>query len=247
VTLAELVGGRVVVVTGASRGLGAGLAAAYRAAGARLGLCARSAADATTATEVSRALDIVDDAAVERFAGEVAARLGPIDLWINNAGVLEPIAPLIDVDLAAVRRHLEINVVGVFAGTRAYLRHRRAVGGGGVLVNVSSGAGRKGYHGWSAYCAGKAAVDRLSECVALEQPGLRVHAVAPGVIDTDMQALIRATPVERFAEVGRFERMKAEGTFSTTPWVAARLAELAFDPARQTTDVITALPLEHPL
>jgi NAD(P)-dependent dehydrogenase (short-subunit alcohol dehydrogenase family) len=246
VILADLIADKVVVVTGSSRGLGAGLAAAYLSAGARLGLCARSATPSHDPRVVSAALDVADEAAVERFAGEVTTRLGPIDLWINNAGLLAPIGPLAEIDGAALRQHLETNVVGVWAGSRAYLRQRRS-SGGGVLVNVSSGAARKAYAGWSAYCAGKAAVDRMSECNAVEEPWLRVHAVAPGVIDTDMQALIRSTPAARFPAVDRFVKMKAEGSFSTPGWVAARLAELVFDPGHRTSDVLVSLPLEHPL
>jgi NAD(P)-dependent dehydrogenase (short-subunit alcohol dehydrogenase family) len=243
----ELVRGRVVVITGASRGIGAGVAAAYRAAGAHLGLCARTPIPAGDGA-VTAGLDVTDAAAVARFADEVASRLGPIDLWINNAGVLEPIGPLADIELAAFARHLEVDLVGVFAGTQAYLRHRRRIGPGGVLVNISSGAARHAYAGWSAYCASKAAVDRLSECVALEEAGrgLRVHAVAPGIVDTAMQAQIRATSAERFPAVGKFLRLAAEGGFSTLPWVAARLAELVFDPDHRTDEVLVELALEFP-
>jgi benzil reductase ((S)-benzoin forming) len=247
--LATLVSGKVIVVTGASRGLGAGLADAFGDSGARLGLCARSAS-ARPASEhvVTAELDVADERAVDDFTRAVERRFGAIDLWINNAGLLEPIAPLRDVEGPALRRHLETNIVGVWAGSRSYLHHRDRVGGGGILLNISSGAGRKPYFGWSAYCAGKAAVDRMTECIAVEEAarGLRVHAVAPGIIDTDMQTLIRATPVERFAEVERFKQIKANESFSTPAFVAARLAELAFDSAHLTRDVLVTLPLEHP-
>lgn len=248
-SLAALLTDKVVVITGASRGLGAGLADAYGAAGARLGLCARSASWPLGDRVVAEGLDVADEDAVARFAAAVVKRHGAIDLWINNAGVLAPIAPLVEIEGAALRRHLETNLVGVWAGSRAFLRHRRAVGPGGVLINVSSGAARSAYAGWSAYCAGKAAVDRLTECIALEEQGhgTRAHAVAPGIIETDMQVLIRSTPAERFPMVGKFHQLKAEGRHSSTVWVAARLAELVFDPAHRTDDVLVSLPLEHPL
>src|SRR5690606_4735570 len=156
--------GKTVVITGASRGIGAGLAEEFARRGARLGLCARRAPVlAESDTVVAEQLDVRDAAAVERFGARVEERLGAIDLWINNAGVLDPIGPLREADPADLARHIEINVLGVMYGSRWYCRHRRRVGGGGVLINVSSGAGRRGYHGWGAYCAGKAAVDRLSE------------------------------------------------------------------------------------
>jgi benzil reductase ((S)-benzoin forming) len=240
--------GKIAVITGGSRGLGAGLARDFARRGMRLGLCARGAVALPDGPDVVAAqLDVSDAEAVERFCAEVAARLGPIDLWINNAGLLEPIGPLVRAPADQFARHIEVNVLGVAWGSAAFCRHRRAVGPGGTLVNISSGAGRKGYFGWSAYCAGKAAVDRMSECLALEEKsaGTRVLAVAPGIIESRMQEQIRASSPADFPEVDRFVRMKEEGRFSSTEWVAARLLELVFDPARRTDDVLVGLPLEH--
>jgi NAD(P)-dependent dehydrogenase (short-subunit alcohol dehydrogenase family) len=196
---------------------------------------------------VSARLDVRDPDAVAVFAAAVESRLGAIDLWINNAGLLEPIEPLRDVAADAARAHLEVNVLGVLFGTQAYVRHLRRRGGDGVLVNVSSGAARKPYAGWSVYCAAKAAVDRMTECVALEEAahGLRAYAVAPGVIDTEMQRLIRATPVERFPELPRFLERKRDGRFNTPGFVAERLLAIAFDPAARPAEVCVRLPDER--
>jgi benzil reductase ((S)-benzoin forming) len=239
--------GKVCVITGASRGLGAGLARDMLDRGMRLGLCSRSApAFAEGDRVLAREVDVTDEAAVDRFAAAVADRFGHIDLWINNAGVLEPIGPLRGADGESFRRHIDININGVFHGSRAYVRHVRATGKPGVLVNISSGAGRNPYFGWSAYCAGKAAVDRMSQCLALEEAevGLRVHSVAPGIIDTHMQELIRGTPAERFPQVDRFKKLKEDEAFSSTGFVAARMLELAFDPAHHTDEVLVGFPLE---
>lgn len=239
--------GKVCVITGASRGLGAGLARDFHGRGMRLGLCSRSAPALEDSERVlARQVDVTDEKAVEAFGAAVVERFGAIDLWINNAGVLEPIGPLRDADGEAFRRHIDVNVNGVFHGSRAYVRQVRARGGGGVLINISSGAGRNGYFGWSAYCAGKAAVDRMSECIALEEAdvGLRVHAVAPGIIDTHMQELIRATPAERFPQVERFRKLKEDEAFSSPSFVAERMLELAFDPTRRTDEVLVGFPLE---
>jgi len=236
---------RTAVITGASRGIGAGLARELHARGMRVALCARSPLPLEAGDRVlTSQLDVTDEAAVDDFTARVEERFGAIDLWVNNAGVLEPIGPLRDVAVGDFRHALEVNVVGVFLGSRAYVRHLRRVGQGGVLVNISSGAARNGYAGWSAYCAGKAAVDLISECIALEEKaiGLRVHSVAPGVIDTAMQELIRATPADRFPSVHRFVEMKAKDTFSTIPHVARELLALAFDPAHASDPVRTSFP-----
>jgi NAD(P)-dependent dehydrogenase (short-subunit alcohol dehydrogenase family) len=213
----------------------------------RLGLCSRGEPCLPDGPDVvATRLDVRDAEAVERFAEAVEARLGAIDLWVNNAGVLEPIAPLREVDSATAREHLETNVLGVLYGSGAYIRHVRRRGGEGVLLNVSSGAARSPYAGWSVYCAGKAAVDRMTECIALEEAahGLRAYAVAPGVIDTDMQATIRATSPERFPDQPRFVQRKREGRFNTAAFVAQQLLRIAFDPKARPDEVCIRLPDE---
>jgi benzil reductase ((S)-benzoin forming) len=238
---------RVAVVTGASRGLGAGLATHFVEAGLALGLCSRSDPVLPDSERVvARRLDVTDAAAVDAFADEVAGRFGAIDLWINNAGVLEPIAPLRDADPAAIARNLEVNVLGVVHGSQAFVRHLRQRGGEGVLVNISSGAASHAYAGWAAYSASKAAVERLTEVVQLEEAdrGLRAYAVSPGIVDTDMQALIRATPADRFPAVDRFRARKEAGRFNTPAHVARHLLAIAFDPAARPDGVAFRLPEE---
>lgn len=238
--------GRTAVITGASRGLGAGLAADFARRGLRLGLCARSQpALAGGAGVVSECVDVRDEEAMARFAERVADRFGDIELWINNAGVLDPIGPLRELGVQAFREHIDINLTGVFLGARAYVRHLRARDTRGVLVNISSGAAWHGYRGWSAYCASKAAVERLTECVQLEEAErLRAHAVAPGVVDTDMQVRIRACSPEQFPDVGRFNERKREGHFNTPAFVAGHLLRIAFGAEGESLDSTIRLPDE---
>lgn len=121
--------GMVAVITGASRGLGAGMAQRLAQRGLRLGLCARAMPPRPAGTDpaavVVAELDVTDPEAVDAFAATVVERLGPIGLWINNAGVLGPIGPLVEADPAEVARHLAVNVLGVVHGTRTYARHVR--------------------------------------------------------------------------------------------------------------------------
>jgi benzil reductase ((S)-benzoin forming) len=246
--------GKVVVITGASRGLGAGMAEAMLAHGLRLGLGARSAPErwqaelADSNDVIRRTVDVTEPTAVDAFAAEVGERFGRIDLWINNAGVLEPVRFVRDLPVAALREHLAINLEGVLTGSRAYLRHLDATGHEGVLVNITSGAALKGYAGWAAYCAGKAAVDRLTECLQLEEQHrggrLRAYAVAPGVIETDMQRTIRGKTPDEFPMVGKFLDLKQRDAFNSPRFVAEQLLSLAFDPTTRPDSVVLRLPAE---
>jgi len=245
-TLPDLTG-KVAVVTGASRGLGAGLAEDFRARGLRLALCARSAPALPESDDVlSMRVDVADREQIGAFAAAASARFGRIDLWINNAGVLEPIVPARALERDALQRHLDINLYGVLWGSQAYVRQCEAQGGG-TLINISSGAAWGGYAGWAAYCMGKAAVDRLTETLALEETdrcGLRAFAVAPGIIDTDMQATIRAADKEVFPEVDRFVGYKQADDFNTVLFVAEHLLRIAFDAQAEPEQVTVRLPKE---
>jgi NAD(P)-dependent dehydrogenase (short-subunit alcohol dehydrogenase family) len=95
-----------------------------------------------------------------------------------------------------------------------------------VLVNITSGAARSVYPGWSIYGATKAAVDHFTEIVAAEEPGVVCHAVAPGVVDTDMQAQIRTHDEGTFPAVARFRELQRTGAWNSPAWVADHLLGL---------------------
>jgi 3-hydroxybutyrate dehydrogenase len=184
--------GRKVLVTGASRGIGRGVAEAFSACGVELHILA----DNDEVLEVAAALgatghkaDITDDEAVKR----VAESIGPLDALINNAG-LERMTPLDDVgsDNAAVfRRIVDINITGTFLMTRAALPF---LGPGAAIVNTASVWSRTGEALFSAYVASKHAVVGLTKVFAKElaPQGIRVNAVCPGWVKTEA-ALLSAT------------------------------------------------------
>jgi NAD(P)-dependent dehydrogenase (short-subunit alcohol dehydrogenase family) len=247
----------VAVITGASRGLGAGLAEHFAGVGLRLGLCARhrpqqperprskrrDAPDFDVEPPLCEAVDVTDRAALDRFAAAVVERFGRIDLWVNNAGLLGPVGPLVDLDPAEVARTVEVDVVGVLNESAVFASHVRGRPGPGVLVNISSGAATTPYFGWAAYCASKAAVDQLTRVVALEEAAheLRAYAVSPGLVDTDMQAAVRAATEASFPTVERFRRAKQENHFNTPGWVASHILALAFG-AEPPESVIVRVP-----
>jgi benzil reductase ((S)-benzoin forming) len=226
---------RVALITGASRGIGAGLARAFHRRGLKLALCARSDPDAGEVPDDAERIhfgrvDVTDYEALSRFAAEGERRLGPIDLWVNNAGLLEPIGPVREVSPDDVRRHIEVNVLGVFYGTRIYLQRLHAAKRTGTIVNISSGAGVRAIEGWGTYCAGKAAVDMLTRVTAREERphGIRAYALAPGVIETGMQELIRRQDEHDFPDVERFRELHSSGKLRGPESPAPAVLRLAF-------------------
>ena len=231
---------KVAFISGASRGIGAGLAERFAEVGFRLVLCSRTPpALAASERVIVESLDVRDEKALDALVVRAEERFGAIDLWINNAGVLDPIQPIRDVSLEDFREHIDINLAGVFVGSRAYVHHLRRLDRGGVLINVSSGAAWKPYSGWGAYCAGKAGVERLTEVVEMEESeiGLRAYSIAPGVVDTAMQSSTRESSVENFPEVERFQEMKRSGGLNSTRFVADEFLAIAFDPDRRPESV----------
>lgn len=235
----------VIVVTGASRGIGLGIVRFSEAAGHRVAACARTRPEGAEST-VTASVDVTDSAAVHSFARSVVERFGRIDCWINNAGLLGPVQFAHDMAFDDFQTVMSINMGGVFLGSQAMAQQVRRQTGGGVLINVSSGAARKGCAGWSAYCASKAAVDRFSESIALEEAshGLRVHSVAPGVVDTGMQAQIRSTDRADFPNLDRFLALKKDDAFNSAAWVGRQLLGIAFDTDLHIDEVLLRIPSE---
>jgi benzil reductase ((S)-benzoin forming) len=240
--------GRTALVTGASAGLGAGLAERFAALGLRLALCARTEPTLPAgATGTTASVDVTDAAAVADWVTGAAAALGPIDLCVANAGILGPLGPLRDDDPDEVAATFRANVEGVAHTAAAYARHVRGRPAGGVFLAISSGAGRNPTAGWAPYAASKAAVDALCLAFAEEEAdaGLRVVAVAPGVIDTAMQAGIRASTPEAFPNHARFVEMKANDAYNSPSYIADHLLRLAFAPDPGDGDVLVRLEAER--
>lgn len=195
--------GKVVMITGASRGIGAEAARVFAAAGAQVALLARTEeAVAELAGELGKEVALAIPCDVSRFwevEAAVAATVeafGRLDVLINNAGMLEPIARMAQVDPEGWAQVIDVNLKGVFHGMRAALPVMIEQGGGTILT-IGSGAAHAPLEGWSAYCASKAGALMLTRMLDEENrdKGLRAISLSPGTVATQMQRDIKASGV----------------------------------------------------
>lgn len=217
------------ILTGHTRGLGAALAQLLLAQGVEVLAISRKRNDELAARHPGKLheveLDLADLTAVsEWLSGDALSRFvsgaGRV-LLINNAGMLAPVGALADQEPAAVARAVNVNVAAPMMLAAAVVQ-ASAQAADTRIVHISSGAARNAYPGWSVYCATKAALDHHARAVALDSNrALRICSVAPGVVDTDMQAEIRGTNLERFPMRERFDALKRDGQLAT-PGQSAR-------------------------
>lgn len=192
--------GKTALVTGGTRGIGRAISLALGAAGARVVVSGRdrsSAEDVAAeivagggAAEVLTA-DLMDDGAVDGLWGEAVARFGKLDVLVNNAGI-DADAPALDYDLEAWRRVLRFNLEVPFRLSQQAARHFVATQGAGAIVNIASVLGQVGTNEACSYVAAKHGLVGLTKALAIEwaSRGVRVNAIAPGLIQTDMTSYL---------------------------------------------------------
>ncbi|MFD1812715.1 SDR family NAD(P)-dependent oxidoreductase [Rhodococcus gannanensis] len=203
--------GKVAVVTGAARGMGAAFTAGLATRGVNVvGADINADQMAATAEEINTALaqnsladrpgrvvgssvDVTKAADHEALAQAALKEFGRIDFWINNAGIF-PFALVEDISPEQISAVLDVNVEGVLFGAQAAARHMAP---GGAIVNMSSVSAVRNRRGRGAYCTSKAAVAHLTQSLAVElgDKGIRVNAIAPGYIDTEMTRWVQDDPV----------------------------------------------------
>lgn len=225
--------GQTAIVTGASRGIGEATVRRLVQAGANLVLLARTgAAIDKIADEIGpRAMPVVCDVAdwesVQWAMAHTAERFGAIDILVNNAGVIDPISRIESADPEGWGRAVDINLKGVFHCTRAVLPLMKQ-GGGGTIINISSGAATSALEGWSHYSSTKAAVLMFTRCVHKEEAshGIRCVGLSPGTVATQFQRQIKAAGLNPVSQLAWSAHIPAE-------WAAEAVVWLTSEPARE--------------
>jgi sepiapterin reductase len=230
----------IVLVTGASRGIGASAALWLARAGADVVLTARSVDDLEQTAAAVRAegrqavvlaADLAQAGAGRAVVEQVLREVGWLDALVNNAGVVEPIGPVADVDQARVQQAVAVNLLAVFETSQAALPALRACQG--RLINVSTGAAVSPIEGWAAYCASKAGALMFTRVVAAEEPEIIAVNYSPGVVDTAMQGAIRANQAGMAPErAAYFQRLKDEEQLQPPDAAGQVLAWLALQAPR---------------
>lgn len=226
----------VVIVSGASRGLGAAAARWLACAGSAVTLISRSeGALQGVAKEVKRlggtpsaiSADISDADACRAAVLKTLDRFGRLDALVNNAGIIEPIAPVASADAERWQYNIAVNLLGPFYLAReaiAELRKQK-----GRIVNVSSGAATRTLEHVSAYCAAKAALNHFTRVLAAEEPLLTVMSMRPGVVDTRMQETIRRVGPDAMTadQVAYYQNLKLHGELEAPEVPGRSIAWLA--------------------
>ncbi|GAB2896692.1 SDR family NAD(P)-dependent oxidoreductase [Paralcaligenes ginsengisoli] len=222
--------GRVALVTGAARGIGAATAVALARRGIASVLAVRKPEAAHgTADAVGKfgiacrveTCDVADHASVKRCIASTLEAWGRLDIVINNAGQVEPQAPLAQTDPAEWEQAISVNLVGPYNVIHAALPEllRRQ----GTIVNISTGAAHAPRDGWSAYCSAKAGLYMLSRSLLNEygKQGLSVYSLQPGLVDTEMQVRIRNVGINEISRVPREKLAPPELSAGVIAWLAA--------------------------
>ena len=201
---------KTVVITGASQGIGEAAARMFADLGANVALLARSKnkidkisseINLNGGKSIAIQCDVSNANQMENAIKKTMKMFSSIDILIGNAGVIEPIKSILDMELSDFDKVIDINVKGVWYGIKSVLPYMI---NGGTIITVGSGAGISPLDGWSHYCTSKAAVHQLNACLDLEMRSnsIRALVLSPGTVATEMQRLIKKSGINPVSKMG---------------------------------------------
>ena len=223
---------KTVVITGASRGIGAATARHFAVLGTNVVLAARSThVIETIAAEIGDnalavSCDVSDATQVENLINTAVEHFDSIDILINNAGIIDPVERLKESNIDAWSKMMDINIKGVYYAIRFALPIMKTQGAG-TIINIGSGAATSALEGWSHYCTSKAAVHHLNACLHEEESenGIRALVLSPGTVATEMQTIIAASGINPVSQIPWDDHIPAEWAARTLGWMATEDAD----------------------
>ena len=224
--------GKTVLLTGASKGIGKAAAYSFAKAGANVVLAARSVekiekiANDIGDKAIAVACDVAHYQDVVEVVDKTKTQFGSIDVFVGNAGVIDPIGPLAESEPDDWSRTIEINLMGVMHGMRAVLPTMIAQGHG-TIITVSSGAAHNALEGWSAYCTSKAGAYMLTRMADKEnrEKGIRVLGLSPGTVATDMQKEIKKSGIGPVSKLDWSDHIPPEWPAQALMWMCTPEAD----------------------
>ncbi|MBK6265371.1 SDR family NAD(P)-dependent oxidoreductase [Marivirga sp. S37H4] len=231
-------------ITGSSKGIGKGLAerALQDKASKVIGLSRTHTIEHDHYKGIN--IDLSEISQLEKNAYDLLSAEGEFEriVLINNAGTLGDVKHMGNIDPSAITHLFNLNVTAPIILMNAFMKVFKDFKGEKIIINVSSGAGKSAVDGWSGYCASKAALDMATEVTAKENKmdngGFRIHAIAPGVVDTEMQTQIRSTDKSDFSGVERFRSLKEDQQLSSESEVAEKYFSILNNPDKYTEAIL---------
>lgn len=219
---------KILIITGGSKGIGKGIMEAYLSEGFQVYSISRTKKEAINLVSQIE-FDLSKTHGIEALLTGVFENIKSTEVekitLINNAGTLGQIGKI--EDIVDIETTVQLNTVAPLMLTSTFISLTKNWSCEKKIINISSGAAQKPYHGWSIYCATKAAIDMMTKTVAIEQDGVengvKIIAIYPGVVDTEMQAQIRQSDKKSFANIDRFLELKATNSLANATTVGRQI------------------------
>jgi benzil reductase ((S)-benzoin forming) len=231
------------IITGVSRGIGEAIAKTLIRKGNSIFCVSRGSNPALIKLAEIQGVelkhfqvDLINPEAADKFIHSVFDQIQPVAgdrlALINNAGMIEPIAPSGEASTVILEKHLHLNLLAPMVLSSVFIKRLSGFYGTKVILNISSGAASRPISGWSAYCSSKAALAMFTQVVGLEQSAttnpVHIFALAPGIINTQMQGVIRQADPQFMPEKYRFEHLYKNGLLTDPQTVAEIICEKIF-------------------
>lgn len=237
----------VLIITGGSKGIGRGIIDAYLINGTKVYSISRTVNTDLSKDSVTQIqLDLTE---TDKLETELLRIFNLLDkekvtklTLINNAGTLGNIAPLEKLDTETIAQTIKLNTTVPFILSAIFIDYFQDWPISKSIINITSGAALKPYFGWSVYCSSKAAINMLTQTIAVEQSevknAVKVLAIAPGVVDTDMQTEIRKSDKSNFRDIKRFIALKEDGALNDAETVGKKIFEMDNDDTLQSGSIL---------